>query len=244
MEIETLHSKELQNEEHIQFGTDFVALVGTHGADTMNIGDAYSSFSTLFANEQAAFMKILKSAKTEKLENADIQRDFTFRGLSEQVNSKCMHFEPAARDAAIRIKVVFDTFGNLARKSYDKETADINKLVAELQANYAVDMETIGITSWVARLYADNNAFTDLVTGRYAEEEGKTQLVLREVRTQVDEAYRKIVKRINSLIEINGDALHSAFVLALNLRIGHYNNLIAQRRGHTIKDKTPAPAEG
>jgi len=62
------------------------------------------------------------------------------------------------------------------------------------------------------------------------------------VRQKVDEAYKKITKRINALAEINGDADHASFILALNLRIEHYNNIMAQRMGRSNNNTLPAPA--
>ena len=243
MEIEILHLNDLQNEEHVQFGTDLVALVQANELDKLNIGPAYNLFLAEFENEQAAFKKIVKSAITDDLATADLQRDFTFRGLSDEVNSKLRHFDPNHRAAAKRLKVVFDTYGNLARKAYDKETADITKLIAALRESYTTDMETIGITNWVAQLEADNNAFSGLAFSRYSESESKSQIAMKEVRQKVDEAFRKITKRINALVEINGDADHASFILALNLRIEHYNTIMAQRMGRNSKNTPPAPAQ-
>jgi hypothetical protein len=242
MEIETLHFNDLQNEEHVQFGTDFVTLVQTNGPDKLTIGPFYNVYSPLFDNEQTAFKKILKSPFTEDLVQADSKRDFTFRGISDDVTSKLRHFDPNQQAAAKRLKVVFDTYGNLSRKALDKETAGITKLIAELRANYAEEIATLGLADWIARLEAENNTFSGLALSRYSEEESKTQLNMKEVRTQVDDAYRKIVKRINALIEINGEEAHAGFVLALNLRIQHYNNLIARRQGHNGSDAAPASA--
>jgi len=62
---------------------------------------------------------------------------------------------------------------------------------------------------------------------------------MKDARVLVDAAYNIIINRINALIVINGDAVYATFVGELNLRIEHYNNLIAQRKGRNGKPPVP-----
>jgi len=142
-------------------------------------------------NEQAAYREITKSSITVDLATADLQRDFTLRGLSDEVNSKLRHFDPNFSAEARRLKVFFDTYGKLARKAYDKETADITKLVAALRESYATDMETIGIINWVAQLETDNNAFLVLAFSRFSESESKSQFVMKRCAKRLMKLTRK-----------------------------------------------------
>ena len=112
-----------------------------------------------------------------------------------------------------------------------------------METDHVADMATLGITTWVAQLKADNLAFVDLVSDRNKEYVGETQLVMRDVRNEVDEAYRKFVKRVNSLIDVYGETDYTEFVIAMNVSIKHYNDLVAQRQGRNNAgdDTTPAP---
>ena len=242
MKVDSLHLQFLQNEEHERFCQEFIQLVELHGAVKLNIVDVYGIFKDTFGNELIAQKKSKGSAKTEKIVIADSNRDFTFRGLSDEVKSKCRHYELPVREAAKRVWVVFKKYGNIARKSYDKATSAITNLLADLKADFTDDMALIGITAWVENLDADNQAFITLETNRYTELEKKTKLVTKQTRALTDKAYHKITKRINALIEINGEELINEFVTALNVRIKHFNDLIKQRRGRNDdddKDDTP-----
>jgi hypothetical protein len=63
---------------------------------------------------------------------------------------------------------------------------------------------------------------------------------MKEVRIDVDEAYRTLVNKINALIIVNGEAPYVEFVNKLNQRIEAYTNNLALYKGRA---KTTAPAE-
>jgi hypothetical protein len=50
------------------------------------------------------------------------------------------------------------------------------------------------------------------------------------------------VKRINALIEVNGEADYAEFTTELNQRIDKYSKLLAQRKGRNAKDKSKEAA--
>jgi len=91
------------------------------------------------------------------------------------------------------------------------------------------------LNEWVAELKAQNTAFNNIKTTRFTEDSNKTSLKMKVERSNVDEKYRAIVKRINALIEINGEAGYKNFVAELNSRITACNNTIAQREGRNAK---------
>jgi hypothetical protein len=189
-----------------------------------------------YLSEGEALKLIKESAITDKIIKADIIRDGIFRGMCDSARSAEKHFNAEKKEAALRLRVVFNHFGNVARKGYDEETAAITSLVDELELDHAADTATIGITDWIAELKSSNDAFDDLKTGRYTEESKKTLLRMNEVRVEVDNAYKKVVERINALIVVEGEANYITFVNEMNVRIDSYSKLIAQRKGRNAID--------
>ena len=59
---------------------------------------------------------------------------------------------------------------------------------------------------------------------------------MKEVRLEVDAAYRTIVSRINALIIVTGEAPYAEFVKELNARIGRAQDAASRKGG---KDKDP-----
>ena len=133
--------------------------------------------------------------------------------------------------AAARLQVVLDTYGNIAKKPYDEETAAITSLIAELRTGYAADVSTLGINAWIDELDRNNIAFDALKKERYTQDAERTQLKMKETRVAVDQCYHEIVERINALIIVNGATAYASFVNELNARIDAYNQMLALRKG-------------
>ena len=132
---------------------------------------------------------------------------------------------------AARLQVVLNTYGNIAKKPYDEETAAITSLIAELRTGYAADVSTLGINAWIDELDRNNAAFDALKKERYTQDAERTQLKMKETRVAVDQCYHEIVERINALIIVNGATAYGSFVNELNALIDAYNQMLALRKG-------------
>jgi hypothetical protein len=235
MKIRRLRVENLRNEEWFQFFTEFKALAEQHSPAALNIDELFALFLVLYAGADEALEIIRKSASTEQIADADTARDTVFRGLAEAVQSALLHFDAVKREAARRLQITFDHYGNVARKSYDAETATIHNLIQELNGKHATDVATLGLGDWVTQLDADNRAFEALMNTRYSEEAGKTDFRMKEVRRETDRIYRDITDRLEALMLVNGDTAYVPFVKELNIRVERYADILAQRKGRSEK---------
>lgn len=240
MNISKIKISRLRNGEHVQFNTEVDELIAAKTPAALGIEAQYAIYKPLFDNEYEAFDIIRKSAVTEELETADVLRDSIFSGMKGAVKSALNHFNADVKKAASRVWVVLNSFGNISVLAYDEETVSIRKLNTELTTNYAADVQMLGLDVWLTELTDKNDAFDALMKLRYTEDSGKTMLRMKPLRLEVDEAYRKISKRIDALIEVNGEDAYKDFVLELNNRIDKYNNIIARREGSNSKKNEAA----
>ena len=238
IEIASLYLHNQRNAAHYQFQTDFNSTVIKYTPQALGIVDDYAAYLPLLDDEGVALVAITKSATTDELEIADNNRDFTFRGLADKVTNSLNHFNPEVREAARRVKVIFDTYGNLARKPDDEESGLITSLIADLRTKVSAEIVTVGLVDWIAELERLNNAFIALEATRNSEEATRSELRMKQVRVVVDAAYNKIVKRINALIVVNGEAPYAEFVREINARIGRAQDSIALSKAQ--KAKAPA----
>ncbi len=198
----------------------------------LNIEELFTSFLSLYANADEALEIIRKSATTSQIAEADRVWDSIFRGFSDAVKSAQNHFDPAKREAAQRLLVIFNHYGNIARKPCDEETASIYNFLQDINSGtLAADVFLLRLDDWITQLDADNQIFEALMKNRYDENSAKTDLKIKSVRTETDRTYRDILDRLDILILINGDALYTPFVKDLNVHSEQFNNLIAQRKG-------------
>lgn len=237
MELKTLKLKNLRNEEHYKFNLDFENLVTQFTPETLGIQTLYPAYQTASIAEKAALNVVQGSALTDELFDVDSSRDSLFSGLSGTIKSAINHFDHEKKAAANRLKLLLDTYGNLTIKPYDQETAAIIKLVDELEGSYAADVAKLEITGWINELKSQNQIFDNLKNTRYAEHAAKPQQSLKQARLATDKAYRAIVKRLNALIEVNGEEAYADFVMEVNQRIENYNNVLAHRQGRNAKSK-------
>ena len=235
MKITGFNSNNQRNAGHYQFQTDFNSMIVKYTPKVLDIVDAYAFYNPLYLNEGEAFVAITKSAVSEPIRDADHDRDVTFRGFVDEVRSKQNHFSAEVGEAAKRVLVILDGYGNLAPKPDDEESGSVSSLIADLRTKVPTDLVLLTVLDWVAELERRNNIFIKLQADRNSEEANRTELRMKEVRLEVDAAYRTIVARINALIIVNGDAPYVEFVKELNARIGRAQDA-ASRKGGSDKD--------
>ena len=231
MKIESISTARLRNNEHFQFHTEFRDLVTGVRPEMLQIEDQFAAYLICYANEDIAFQKIVKSAATAEIEAADKTRDQTYRGMADTNKAAVNHFDNEVSAAARRLKIVFDTYGNLSAKPLNEETSAIYNLLQELTGTYAADSQKVGLSAWATQLDAENKALDALVKSRVDEQADKTELKMKETRNETDKAYATITERINALTVVEGPANYEVFIRKLNIFINKYNNLVAQRRG-------------
>jgi hypothetical protein len=229
-----------QNDEHYNFHTDVNGLITYFTAASLLIVAEYATYSPLLEDEGVALNIVRKSSYSQALSESDKVRDNTIFGMDEAISSGLRHFNAEIREAAKRLKILRDSSGNIARKAYSKESGDVIKLLADLRGPHATDVTAARIGEWVDELEVDQNNFVATQNHRYDEAGEKTRLRMKEVRIEVDEAYRTLVNKINALIIVNGEAPYVDFVNKLNLRIEAYTNNLAIYKG---RSKTTVPAE-
>jgi hypothetical protein len=235
MKISSLNFYKLRNEEWFQLFTEFRDLVLKYDPEALNIAELWATFLLLYAEADTALEIIRKSADTVLMIEADHVRDHTFRGFADAVKSARNHFDPAKRDAADKLTVIFDHFGNLARKSLNEETAGIYNLLQELDngtPGIAFPVDILGLRDWAVKLEADNAAYEAIVKDRNTEVASRSKLRVKEVRHETQEVYYKMAARIEATMTLNGDVPpFTNFANEWNAFLKRYADVMAQRQG-------------
>lgn len=243
MKIKNVHLNNFRNNEHVQFQTRFKSLVERLSAMILRIDVLFNIYLLLYINEIEAFDVIRKSDFVQLSEDADHLRDNTFRGMCNVLESAHKHFRSEVREAATRLQVVFDYYGDLANEAREGETADINKFIADLNGKYAADVAIVGLTEWASELKINNDAFDQLKQNKTTEASVRTQLKMKQERAKVDAAYSNITAQINALILVEGEANYAVITNELNALVDEYNTIIAKRKGLVEKTSTEAVAK-
>jgi hypothetical protein len=237
MELLYINTTHLDNSTHVQFHADFHTFVNRHDTLKLKIAAQLASYINARANLDAAFKKIRKSKHTADIKKADHFRDETWKALKNALKWALNHSDPEIQKDAETVKIVFDTYGKLDERAYDKETADIDNMVQDLEEKYSKEVATAELTKWVTELKKANEVFKNLMLERYDETVSKTVPTMRDARLKIDEDYYSIVKYINAAILIEGEDDYSEFVTAFNAVIKRYLDIMAQRKGRAAAKK-------
>jgi hypothetical protein len=240
LKIKFIHLSIMRNDEHFQFVSEFSDLVNQMSPGELGIEKLWDTFTVCFNNEDDALKKIVKSSDTEKIKEADETRDSTYRGIVYATKAALCNHDSNIKAAAKRIKIVLDTYGNLAVKPLNEETSGINNMLHDLKTKYADEIRITGLENWVNQLEVDNNALETLVKARGNEISSITQLKMKDARAETEKSYYTIIDVINALILINDENKYKTFVNNLNFFIDKYNNTIAQRAGRAKAKKDAA----
>ena len=232
MKVLSFNSNNQRNAAHYQFQTDFNSIIIKYNPQILGVDEVYRTYLPHYEDEGVAMVAITKSATTEEIRDADHDRDVTFRGFVDEVRSKLNHFRLEVCDVAKRTLVILDTYGNLAPKPDDEESGLISKLIVDLKTKIGSELGLLGLEDWITELQTRNDIFITLESTRNSEEAKRTSLRMKQVRLEVDAAYRAVIERINALIIVNGEAPYAEFVNEMNARIGRAQDALAQSKAH------------
>lgn len=178
--MKTVDLAKLQNAEHLSYDQEVLKLL-TEAAQP-----ALEPLRTQLATgtaQDAAQKAIKKSSFTDQLTEKDRARDEVFRGLHLRVQSETYSVDANAKEAAKRLAIVLNTYGNLAAENLQKETTDIESLLQELQGDkYLADANLCGVTQWAMWLQDANNDFQNLYTTRRDDQSAQPVFDMKAIR--------------------------------------------------------------
>jgi len=238
MQIQKIRLRDMRNDAHFQFMTEFRDLMVRCGAQNLKIAPQFNEWLVLYGREDESLKRIVKSAITQQIHAADKARDDIFSALSGLNDVYLKHYDADIAAASKRLKVIFETYGNIAKKPINDQTSAINNILQDLRSpKYIGDSRLSGLVPWMDELEKRNNTFEILVKERFDEAASKSGIVLRDARHSVDDSYRKICEIINVFIILEGAAAYDTFVKTLNVIIQKYGGRHDRTAdGHTSSD--------
>ncbi len=240
--INRFNYSSLRNEAHVQLHENFISLVKNHNLEELGIKSLYERYRPLFEQEKTVLDVIAKSGLTEEILEQDKKRDSLYRGFCDAVKSSLNHYDGAKQNAAEKINFVLTSYGNIAIRPLDQETAAINDLYSELQSPQNLGFLTLlGLRDWLKKLIEANRSFDEMMMSRYKETAEKPTTNMRSARSAVDKMFRSILDVVEALAAGYGIEKYSAFIAELNAITERYKNILSQSKGARAK-KVDAPA--
>ena len=224
--------RNLRNEEHFRFMTIVKAFLELKTPEEMGLTrELVNDFESKHNDEDIALEQLVKSGYTNKIKNADAERDDIFKYLKNTVKTFLKHFDAAKREAAESLTILFNKYGDVASKDYDNETAAVYNIIQDLYDKYSAEVALLGIGDSVEKLEELNDICGSLIDNRDLEKSEKPAIKVPEARKAIDNCYMEIVARIEAFMLLNPACSLEPEINKLNATITRYKNRMAQRKG-------------
>ena len=245
VEIRKPGMSKLDNSLHVQFHSLAYGLV--KGADITKLGIPNELMVEWDGNKsiETDITKVSQiSAETRLMQEKDGERDGLLTYIMGTIRNAQFLPDKDIVEAAIRIAAVVKPYNGMQNEGFDRETADIRGLVADLKkTENAADIAKLGLTPMLTKLETTNQEFDDLYTKRMTSDTGAKLPLSSKIRPETDAIYDRVIlilqwNYLNGATPIDPEVIAT---LAENLckladRIdADYNRSLAQKKAAAKK---------
>lgn len=229
-QINNFNKTKLAAETAYQFHLGIQTRIKTETAAKLEITEEVIPYDNGITRMDRALECLSKSAFTAKMNAADDKRDKIIRIFQSQVEYPEAYPDAADQEACRRLKIVSDSYANIANAAQEKETGMCRNLIQDLRSDaYKADVTKLDLDKWVERLEAANEEFDAMVENRIGENQTKVTGGIAEPRKQTEAAYDAIVKKVNSLAVVYGDSKYADFIDYVNARIVYFKTILSHQ---------------
>lgn len=243
-EIQEIPISRMNNGAHFTFVTNILARAEADSKVQEKAGSYVAALKTAVAAEDEALKLSQKNLLSDEIAKADADRDTLYVAYRKAVEAflpmPIADMAQAAKELAQHIK---DYRINPADQ-LDKETGLLVNFIADLETKYTTQVAKLGLASVVAGMKEANERVRSLTLQRTEDRMAQGVGVMKNARTATDEAYRQLVKMVNALAMVFGEADYVAFIDYVNTEIVQFKRqVLGQKAGTTTSSTTPSEEE-
>ena len=232
MELKTIEKGRLQHLEHYQF-TDHLLTMAKE-ANVAKLTAVLKPLEDAFKDEDEAVFPQRGNAMNAQLRELDDRRDKAYYSLQHAVDAGLYSEEAEELEAAKRVSEIMKRYAGVATMNYDKETGGLKNLLADLaETEAAKALKVLHAEGAVKRISDHNQAFDEAFRGRFAGD--KKLYDMKALRRVTDKAIDAVVRRIDSLDDLEPSAAITALINRYNQLVDNRHTLLKQRETSNAK---------
>ena len=232
MELRTIEKGRLQHLEHYQF-TDHLLTMAKE-ANVAKLTAVLKPLEDAFKDEDEAVFPQRGNAMNAQLRELDDRRDKAYYSLQHAVDAGLYSEEAEELEAAKRVSEIMKRYAGVATMNYDKETGGLKNLLADLaETEAAKALKVLHAEGAVKRIGDHNQAFDEAFRGRFAGD--KKLYDMKALRRVTDKAIDAVVRRIDSLDDLEPSAAITALINRYNQLVDNRHTLLKQRETSNAK---------
>ena len=218
--------------EHYQF-TDHLLTMAKE-ANVAKLTAVLKPLEDAFKDEDEAVFPQRGNAMNAQLRELDDRRDKAYYSLQHAVDAGLYSEEAEELEAAKRVSEIMKRYAGVATMNYDKETGGLKNLLADLaETEAAKALKVLHAEGAVKRISDHNQAFDEAFRGRFAGD--KKLYDMKALRRVTDKAIDAVVRRIDSLDDLEPSAAITALINRYNQLVDNRHTLLKQRETSNAK---------
>ena len=230
--MKTFQKHQLQHLEHYQF-TDHLLSMAKE-ANVAKLTAVLKPLEDAFKAEDEAVFPQRGNAMNAQLRELDDRRDKAYYSLQHAVDAGLYSEEAEELEAAKRVSEIMKRYAGVATMNYDKETGGLKNLLADLaETEAAKALKVLHAEGAVKRIGDHNKAFDEAFRGRFAGD--KKLYDMKALRRITDKAIDAVVRRIDSLDDLEPSAAITALINRYNQLADNRHTLLKQRETSNAK---------
>ena len=230
--MKTFQKHQLQHLEHYQF-TDHLLTMAKE-ANVAKLTAVLKPLEDAFKAEDEAVFPQRGNAMNAQLRELDDRRDKAYYSLQHAVDAGLYSEEAEELEAAKRVSEIMKRYAGVATMNYDKETGGLKNLLADLaETEAAKALKVLHAEGAVKRIGDHNQAFDEAFRGRFAGD--KKLYDMKALRRVTDKAIDAVVRRIDSLDDLEPSAAITALINRYNQLVDNRHTLLKQRETSNAK---------
>lgn len=229
-EIQTISLTRMNNGAHYTF----VNLISNRAQADEKVkakaAELVAALKTAVEAEDEVLKLSQKNLLTDEIAKADADRDALYSGYKKAVEGflpmPVAELSQAAKVLAQHIK----DYRINPTDQLDKETGMLGNFIADLESKYATQVATLSLTPFVTNMKEANERVRSLTLQRTEDRMTQDVGALKKARIASDDAYNKLVKMVNALALVFGEADFADFIDYVNTEIVHYKREVLNQK--------------
>ena len=232
MILKKIYYHQLQHLEHYQFASHLLTMAKE--ANVAKLTAVLKPLEDAFKDEDEAVFPQRGNAMNAQLRELDDRRDKAYYSLQHAVDAGLYSEEAEELEAAKRVSEIMKRYAGVATMNYDKETGGLKNLLADLAETEATKaLKVLHAEGAVKRISDHNQAFDEAFRGRFAGD--KKLYDMKALRRVTDKAIDAVVRRIDSLDDLEPSAAITALINRYNQLVDNRHTLLKQRETSNAK---------
>lgn len=241
-EIQDISLPRMNNGAHFTFVSNILARAEADSKVKAKAAELVTALKEAVAAEDEALKISQKSLLTDEIAKADSNRDALYAGYKKAVEGfqamPIADMAQAAKELAQHIK----DYRISTTDQLDKETGLLVNFIADLETKFATQVATLSLTAFVTNLKEANERVRTLTLQRTEDRMALPIGAMKTARATSDEAYRQLVKMVNALALVFGEADYADFIDYVNTEIVHFKHEVLNQKASTTTTPSTEPS--